>query len=90
MNALLFGALGIIMGLTLPLLASLIWGRSPFHFVDLIRIDHSNYLMTVQIEGYLIQFRRMNEEWYHYLSHSPVKGVDNAYLEEVFSEHLHS
>ena len=88
MNAFLAGALGAIVGLTASLLVSLLWGRGPFRFIDLVRIDSMDYLMTVQIEGYLIQFRRKDGNWYHYLSFGKVEGVDNAYLEELFEEHI--
>ena len=87
MNAFLAGALGAIVGLTASLLVSLLWGRGPFRFIDLVRIDSMDYLMTVQIEGYLIQFRRKDGNWYHYLSFGKVEGVDNAYLEELFEAH---
>ena len=79
--------LGLTLGLTLPMLLKLMWRRGPFKLIDLVEIDHNDHLMTVSIDQHLIQFRRKDGNWYHYLSFEKVEGVDNAYLEEIFEAH---
>ena len=80
--------LGLTLGLTLPMLLKLMWRRGPFKLIDLVEIDHNDHLMTVSIDQHLIQFRRKDGNWYHYLSFEKVEGIDNAYLEELFDEHI--
>ena len=79
--------LGLTLGLTLPMLLKLMWRRGPFKLIDLVEIDHNDHLMTVSIDQHLIQFRRKDGNWYHYLSFEKVEGIDNAYLEEIFEAH---